>query len=166
MAAAALALVVAGACGGSTQAPPAAPAASTASTPPTPADIRQAALAVLEQYRQAHEVRSVEALDPLYLASPELVRVWQGERTTGWDAVRDQLGALFNRARDIKLRVDQPTVLALGDGGAVVVANAARTVAEGVTSVRVEGVLTLVLRREEQRWRIASEHFSYPPSPH
>ena len=163
MAAAALGLCcAAGACGGS-QAPP--PEAPQAAAPIDAGDAAGAARAVLEQYRQAHEVRSVEALDPLYLAGPELVRVWQGQRTAGWDPARAELAALFNRARSVKLRVDQVIVQPLGPDGVVLVADASRTVADGVTSVRVDGVLTLVLRRQDQRWLIVSEHFSYPPTP-
>jgi uncharacterized protein (TIGR02246 family) len=156
----------AGACGGSSS--PAPPPAAPQAAAPISGDAAEAAQAVLEQYRQAHEVRSVEALDPLYLATPELVRVWQGQRTAGWDTARAELAALFNRAQGIKLRVDQVAVQALGPDGApeaiIVVANVSRTVSEGVTSVRVDGVLTLVLRRQDQRWLIASEHFSHPPT--
>jgi ketosteroid isomerase-like protein len=163
VAAAALGLLcAAGACGGSPEPPPVAPQAAA---PGSDGDAAEAARAVLEQYRQAHEVRSVEALDPLYLAGPELVRVWQGQRTAGWDTARAELAALFNRARSVKLRVDQVAVHELGEGGVVLVADASRTVADGVTSVRVDGVLTLVLRRQDQRWLIVSEHFSYPPTP-
>jgi ketosteroid isomerase-like protein len=155
---------VAGACGGSAE-----PHASTPAAPqtaaPAPGGAAEAARAVLEQYRQAHEVRSVEALDPLYLPGPELVRVWQGQRTAGWDTARAELGALFNRSRSVKLRVDQVVVHELGADGVVLVADASRTVADGVTSVRVDGVLTLILRRQDQRWLIVSEHFSYPPTP-
>jgi hypothetical protein len=159
MAAAALGLAcAAGACGGSPEPPPAAPQAAA----PVSGDAATAARAVLEQYRQAHEVRSVEALEPLYLATPELVRVWQGQRSAGWDTARAELSALFNRAQGIKLRVDQVAVQALGRDGAVVVADVSRTVSDGVTSVRVDGVLTLVLRREDPRWLIVSEHFSHP----
>lgn len=163
--AAALALAcAAGACGGSSK-PPAAPPQAAAPVSTLSGDAAEAARAVLEQYRQAHEVRSVEALDPLYLAGPELVRVWQGQRTAGWDPARAELAALFNRARSVKLRVDQVIVQPLGPDGVVLVADASRTVADGVTSVRVDGVLTLVLRRQDQRWLIVSEHFSYPPTP-
>ncbi|HWN66814.1 MAG TPA: nuclear transport factor 2 family protein [Haliangium sp.] len=163
--AAALALAcAAGACGGSPE-PPATPPRAAAPVSTLSGDAAEAARAVLEQYRQAHEVRSVEALDPLYLAAPELSRVWQGQRTAGWDTTRAELAALFNRARSIKLRVDQVAVHELGPGGVAVVADVSRTVSDGVTSVRVDGVLTLVLRRQDERWQIVSEHFSYPLTP-
>jgi ketosteroid isomerase-like protein len=162
MIAAVLLASAAGACGGSAAPEPEAPRAAAPGAA-VAGDAAGAARAVLEQYRQAHEVRSVEALDPLYLATPGLVRVWQGERTAGWDAARAELAALFNRAQSIKLRVDQVTVQELGDAAAVVVADVSRTVSDGVTSVRVDGVLTLVLRREGERWLIAGEHFSHPP---
>lgn len=151
------------ACGGSGAAPPAAPRADQA--PPAPVSVVQAARAVLEQYRQAHEVRSMDALAPLYAVSPELVRVWQGSRLTGWDAVRPELAALLGRAERIKLRIDDVTVSALGEDGATVAASVSRVIADGVTSVRVDGVLTLALRRQDDHWVIVAEHFSYPPSP-
>lgn len=152
---------VAGACGGKAEPPPATPQVAA----PAAEDAVEAAQAVLEQYRQAHEVRSIEALDPLYLAAPELERVWQGQRTVGWDQVRAELAALFHRADSIKLRVDRVAVQPLGAGGAVLVADASRTVSDGVTSVRVDGVLTLTLRRQGERWLIASEHFSHTVTP-
>jgi ketosteroid isomerase-like protein len=163
-----LSLLPAG-CGGGTKAR--AEAEAPAPAAPAPGSVEEAARAVLEQYRQAHEVRSLDALAPLYLEAPELVRVWQGERTTGWGAVRGQLAVLFSSAEDIRLRVDQVAVLPLGQGGAAVVADVARTVDSGATSVRVDGVLTLVLRRQDGqdgqggRWVIVTEHFSHPPKP-
>ena len=162
-----LSLLVAG-CGGGTKARAEAPETAA----PAPGSVEEAAKAVLEQYRQAHEVRSIDALAPLYLDAPELVRVWQGERTASWGAVRGQLAVLFSSAEDIRLRVDTVAVLPLGQDGAAVIANVARTVDSGATSVRVEGVLTLILRRQDgqdgqgARWVIVSEHFSHPTSPH
>lgn len=161
-----LSLLAAG-CGGGTKARAEAPAAAA----PAPGSVEEAARAVLEQYRQAHAVRSLDALAPLYLDAPELVRVWQGERTASWGAVRGQLAVLFSSAEEIRLRVDRVAVLPLGRDGAAVIADVSRTVDSGATSVRVDGVLTLVLRRQASendpagRWVIASEHFSHPPSP-
>lgn len=163
-----LSLLTAG-CGGGTKARAGAEAPAAAA--PAPGSAEEAARAVLEQYRQAHAVRSLEALAPLYLDAPELVRVWQGERTTSWGAVRGQLAVLFSSAEEIRLRVDRVAVLPLGQDGAAVIADVSRTVDSGATSVRVDGVLTLVLRRQDSgddragRWVIASEHFSHPPSP-
>lgn len=151
------------ACGGPAAAPPSAPQAEAA--PPAPASVVEAAQALVEQYRQAHEVRSMDALAPLYAASPELVRVWQGRRTTGWEVVRPELAGLLGRAESIKLRIGDLAVSALGEDGAAVTASVSRTVADGVTSVRVDGVLTLALRRQDDRWVIVGEHFSHPPSP-
>lgn len=160
-----LSLLIAG-CGGGTKARAEAPQAAA----PAPGSVEEAARAVLEQYRQAHQVRSLDALAPLYLDAPELVRVWQGERTAGWGAVRGQLAVLFSSAEDIRLRIEEVAVLPLGRDGAAVIADVSRTVDTGATSVRVDGVLTLILRRQEQdgqdgRWVIVSEHFSHPPSP-
>jgi len=166
-----LSLLVAG-CGGGTKARAGAEAPESAV--PAPGSVEEAARAVLEQYRQAHEVRSLDALAPLYLDAPELIRVWQGERTKSWGAIRGQFAVLFSSAEDIKLRADEVTVLVLGQDGAAVIADVSRTVDSGATSVRVDGVLTLVLRRQEDpdgpdgkagRWVIVSEHFSHPPTP-
>lgn len=161
---AALGLVVAvAACGAGTTSP-ATPGGAEAE-PAAPVSVVQAAQAVLEQYRQAHEVRSMDALAPLYAATPELVRVWQGRRTTGWEAVRPELAGVLGRAERIKLRIGDVTVSALGKDGATVTASVSRIIADGVTSVRVDGVLTLAVRRQDDRWVIVGEHFSYPPSP-
>lgn len=160
-------------CGGGTRARAGAEAPLGAA--PAPGSVEEAARGVLEQYRQAHEVRSLDALTPLYLDAPDLVRVWQGERTRSWGAIRGQMAVLFSTAEDIKLRVDEVTVLALGQDGATVTASVSRTVDSGATSVRVDGILTLVLRRQDgprgqdgeqpARLVIVTEHFSHPPSP-
>ncbi|ACY14793.1 YybH family protein [Haliangium ochraceum] len=149
-------LAVLGACGGSSPELEA-PQASA------PAPVAASAQAVLEQYRQGFEVRSIEALRPLYSASPTLVRVWQGRRVDGWDAVERDLLLMFQRAQSVKLRVAASQVMMLGDDGALITANLTRSVGDGVTTVQVEGVLTLAVRREGERWLIVGEHFSHAP---
>lgn len=151
-------LLAVGGCASRGAPPPQAPAVE-----PVPASVQEAVRGVIEQYRQAYEVRSPEALLPLYIQSPDLVMVRQGRPMVGWDQVQDYLTSLMARAKEIQLEIEDVRIIPLGQSGAVVTARVARTVHDSATAVREEGVLTLVLRRDGERWVIASEHFSHQP---
>ena len=140
-----------------------APQAPAATVEPVPASVQEAARGVIEQYRQAYQVRSLDALLPLYARSPDLVMVRQGRPIAGWDQVQDHLTSLITRAEEIQLELEDVRIIALGQGGAAVTARVTRTVHDNATSVREEGLLTLALRQDGERWVIASEHFSHPP---
>ncbi len=157
--------MITAACGGQGAAQQAAEPDSVASDPDVaaPVPVVTAVAGVLEQYRQGYEVRSVEALAPLYDTSASLVQVWQGRTLLGWDDVKADLDIRLGRAENVRLRIRDTRVATLGPDGAHVTAWLARTISDGVTAIQEDGVLTLTLRRQEQRWVIVGEHFSYPP---
>lgn len=117
---------------------------------------------VLEQYRQAYAVRSVEALAGLYAQSLDLELVTQGRRLRGWSRVEARLEELFRDAQTVRLIMNDVAIVAVGGGGALVSADVERSVGDGSTTVTERGVLTLVLREELTGWVIVAEHFSYP----
>lgn len=157
-----LALAALGGCAGRGKGAPDV-AAQPAAPAPVPASVDEAVRGVLEQYRQAYEVRSLDALLPLYLQSADLVLVRQGRPVLGWEAARQSFSSLLTQASEIRIELEPVRVVPLGADGAVVTARLARTVSHGPTSVREEGTLTLVLRRDAGGWVIAGEHFSHPP---
>lgn len=143
-------------CGASGPKEPAAPSA-----PVTPAQVVDEARRTLDQYKQAYQGRSMDAIAPLYAHSPELVLTRQGHSIVGWQGVEAHLRPIMSKAKDVRLDVRDVYVAALGSNGAVVTAVVSRTIGDGITSVREDGTLTLTLHRHEDRWLIMSEHFSF-----
>jgi hypothetical protein len=135
------------------------------SPPPTPDNVIQAGKGVVEQYKQAYQVRSLEALGGVYSHDLDVSLVHQGEAHHGWTAVETYLRDKLVRAAEVRLKLTEVSVLALGEGGASVLAKVRRDINDGDTTITEEGYLTLALRREPgpngDRWVIASEHFSF-----
>ncbi len=132
-------------------------------TPLTPAQVVVAGKGALEQYRQSYQVRSLEALSAVYSQTLDVVLVHQGQATQGWSAVERYLGELLRQSKEIRLAVSDVSVVSLGAEGAAVTARLSREISDGVTTVKEDGMLTLALRLEGERWVIVSEHFSYRP---
>jgi ketosteroid isomerase-like protein len=136
-------------------APPAAEA------PAMPASQAAAVRGAVEQWRQAYEVRSLEALARRYAQAEDTVVVQQGGQTRGWTAISALLTERLARAKDVRVRLKDVVVVALGQGGASLVAGMTREVSDGVTTVTEEGTLTLTLRDAAGEWVIVAEHYSY-----
>ena len=154
-----VALAVATAACGARATSPEAPAAVATAT-----DVVAAGKAVLEQYRQGFEVRSVEALAPLYEHSDALVVVHQGQRQIGWSVVEPRLVTTVQGATDIRIAVAEVSVVGLGADAAVVQATLRRSISDGVTTLEDAGPITLVLRKSRARWLIVAEHYSFAPT--
>jgi ketosteroid isomerase-like protein len=129
--------------------------------PPTPAEVTSAVSARVEQYRQAWEVRSIDALEPLYAHDPALTVTAQGRTQKGWSAVHDATAAFLADCQSYKARFTEVTVTALGDGGALATMTLHRSYGDGVKTVDETGTLMLVFRRQGSEWLIIAEHFSY-----
>ena len=153
-----LALVSAAGCQAGTSAAPAAPRATTSK------ELLAAARASLETWRQAYEVRSLEALGTLYTHDPSLVVVHQGTAHFGWPSVEALLRDRVSRASSIRLRIKDVQVETLGPDAVSALATLTREVTEGATTAVETGTLTLILWREPGsagRWLITHEHYSY-----
>lgn len=154
-----LALVVAGLCACGAGKTPAKPEPAEVATPES---VVQAAKGVVEKYRQAYQVRSMDALAELYSQTTDLVVVHQGQAHRGWNGVSEYLRGLIGGASEVRVKLAAVEVTAV-DQGAAVSAEMARSVSDGVTTVEENGVLTLTIRLEGERWVIVHEHFSYRP---
>jgi ketosteroid isomerase-like protein len=117
--------------------------------------------ATVEQYRQAWDVLSIDALAPLYFASDDLVLVRQGHAWRGWEAVRGGLADLFRQTTKLELVLSNETINQAGDGGAVVTADVHLTWTSNSVITDQQGALTLVLRRGAAGWKIVGEHYSF-----
>jgi ketosteroid isomerase-like protein len=138
-----------------------APAAAQAVS--TPADIEGSARSALEQWRQAQELRSSEALAKLYAHDASLNVVDDGTRLVGWTAFERALRDRLDRATAIRVRLQDVQVHAIGTT-AVVVATMLRELSDAGASKSDAGLLTLVLRApapgDPTGWVIISEHYS------
>lgn len=133
-------------------------------TPATPDEVVRAASGMLEQYRQGYAVLSLDAIAPLYAQTLDVTITHQGKSYSGWTPVKAYLNELLGGTAQIHISYDNPSIVALGPGGAAVSTSVRREISDGVAAVIEEGTLTLALRREGERWVIVKEHFSYPPA--
>lgn len=149
------------ACGGKKG--PEAPASSGAGSG---GDAFAAVFRVVEQWRQGWEVRSLEALTPLYRQDDNTVVVYQGRAHVGWPQAQNFLRQSCEGARNIHLTLENGQVTTLGASGATFSARLTREISDGAITISDEGFLTLTFARSAgDRWEIVSEHYSYPPVP-
>jgi ketosteroid isomerase-like protein len=130
----------------------------------TPKDVVAAAKATIEKWRQAYEIRSVDALSELYAKDVDLVVVQEGTAYLGWSSVQAMLKDRLTRADTIRVRLKDMQVLLLAPDVAFAVATMTRELGDNVTTVTETGTLTLVLRKQGPAWLITSEHYSYKRS--
>jgi ketosteroid isomerase-like protein len=155
--------------------PPRAATPAAAQVAEPAADVLAKVLGTIEQWRQAYEVRSMDALARLYAHETGLTVITDGTLQVGWVSIEAALGARIAHATAIRVRIKDPQVTALGPAAAVATAVMAREVTEGATTAAENGVVTLVLRtsggaapgspREglggDTGWVIVAEHYSY-----
>jgi len=146
---------------GLTGCPAGKPAQTTPAAALAPQEVVSAAKGVIEQWRQAYEVRSFDALAKLYVHGLDLVIVHDGQPLMGWSAVEPVLRDRLGKAKEIHVRLKDVTVASLGPTAAAALATMTREVSDGVTTVTENGALTLVLRRGADGWQIVQEHYSY-----
>jgi len=146
-------------CLGSTPAPAAVAPAVT-----VPAEVDTAARATLEQWRQAYEIRSSDALAKLYSHDAGLSVVQDGALLVGWAALEPVLRDKLAKATAIHVRLKDVQVTAIGVAGAVIVAAMLRERSDATTTATENGVVTLVVRSEAAGWVIIAEHYSYKRS--
>lgn len=150
-------LAAAAACGGSSA------AARGPTSHPGATDVFAAVFRAVEQWRQGWEVRSMEALSPLYRHDGQTVLVYQGQSQVGWPQSETYLRKIVESARAIHLVIEDGQVTALGDGGATFTARLTREISDGAVTISDRGYLTLTFARSGDRWEIVVEHYSYAP---
>jgi ketosteroid isomerase-like protein len=158
--AAALAAPLCAACGkgGASPTDPQAPVAVA-----TPKAVIAGAKGAIESWRQAYEVRSVEALEKLYPHDLDVVVVQQGVPLIGWSSVDAMIKDRLARATEIHIKLKDVHISLIAPDVAAAVATMTRDVTDGVTSVGESGTLSLVLHKSSNTWLIAAEHYSYRP---
>ena len=120
-----------------------------------------AAKATIEKWRQAYEIRSVDALAQLYAPDIDLVVVQEGTTSLGWSSVEAMLKDRIARTGAIHIRLKDMQVISLAPDVASAYATMTRELTFESTTVTESGTLTLVLRKQADKWLITSEHYSY-----
>ncbi|MEO8553789.1 MAG: nuclear transport factor 2 family protein [Kofleriaceae bacterium] len=129
---------------------------------PTPRAVTVATRGAIEQWRQAYEVRSIDALERLYSHDPDIVLVNDGVTLIGWSSVDGMLKDRLVRAKEIHIRLKEVQVTSIAPTAAFGVATMTRELSDGVTTVTEYGSLTLVFRKDPNAgWLIVGEHYSY-----
>ena len=134
---------------------------TTPARPLTPKEVVAGARATIEQWRQAYQVRSFEALEKLYAHDVNLVVVQNGQQLVGWTSVEAMMKDRIERFPKITIRLKDIQVASLGPTAATATARMAREVGDEVTTVTESGALTVVLRKEADTWVIVAEHYSH-----
>jgi len=152
-----LVLLVLASCGASQPPPP-----EEAPKPVTTEEQRTAVAGVVEQYRQAYEVASMDALASLYAQDLDVVLVYEGASYSGWSAVQAFLEKKLAGASSVRMAMKDVSIRGLGPDAAVVTATRESSIGDGSVTLTEKGVLTLVLEKQQGRWMVVAEHFSYP----
>ena len=134
---------------------------TTPTHPATPKEVVAGARATIEQWRQAYQVRSLDALAKLYAHEQDLVVVQDGVPLVGWASVKTMLEDRFARYKDIQIRLKDVQVVSLGPTAATATATMTRELGDGVTTIAEGGALTVVLRKEGEMWIVVAEHYSF-----
>jgi ketosteroid isomerase-like protein len=128
----------------------------------TPKEVTIATRGAIEQWRQAYEIRSIDALEKLYSHDPDIVLVGDGVTLIGWSSVDGMLKDRIARAKEIHIRLKEIQVTSVAPTAAFGVATMTRELTDGVTTVTEYGSLTLVFRKDPNAgWLIVGEHYSY-----
>jgi ketosteroid isomerase-like protein len=128
----------------------------------TPKEVTVATRGAIEQWRQAYEVRSIDALEKLYSHDPDIVLVNDGVTLIGWSSVDGMLKDRVARAKEIHIRLKEVQVTSVAPTAAFGVATMTRELSDGITTVTEYGSLTLVFRKDPNAgWLIVGEHYSY-----
>ena len=103
----------------------------------------------------------MDALARLYAHDLDLVVVHEGTPHLGWSSVESMLRDRITRASAVRIRLKDVQVASLAPEVASAVATMTRELTQGATTVTENGTLTLILRKQGDRWVIAVEHYSY-----
>ena len=121
---------------------------------PDTADVQR----FVRQYVGAINRADAPAIMEMYAHVPEVTSADNTDISRGWDAIRRDAAALAHNRFRIELgRVD---VVLLGSGYALVVAEASNTFGTPQGALRVRGVLTLVLQKTGNDWKVIHDHSS------
>ena len=107
------------------------------------------------------QVRSLDALIPLYRHDDHTVIVYQGRSQRGWPSAQTWLRSQLAAAAVVHLRLEDGVVTTLGADSATFAARMDRELSDGAVTTTDLGFLTLTLVRVDADWQIVAEHYSF-----
>ena len=114
--------------------------------------------AFVRQYVAAINRADGPGIMEMYAHVPEVTSADNIDITRGWDAIRRDVASL---GRDrVRMELGTVDVTPLGPGYALVVAEAGYTFGTPQGALRVRGVLTLVLQKSGNSWKVLHDHSS------
>jgi micrococcal nuclease len=103
-----------------------------------------------------------QALAALYIDSPEVASLGDGQITSGWQPVADLLASLSEQLGPIEMSVDSLNVMELGKDAAIAFFRYRMTMGTDPPQSFV-GAMTIVFQRSADGWRVAHDHTSTLP---
>ena len=123
-----------------------------------PADSTAEVRTFVHQYIEAINRADAPGLMELYARVPGVTSADNTDVTQGWDAIRNDAASLAQS--HYRMELDSVDVRPLGAGYALAVAKATYSFGTPQGSLRVRGVLTLVLQKIGNAWKVIHDHSS------
>lgn len=123
-----------------------------------PADSTAEVRTFVHQYIEAINRADAAGLMELYARVPGVTSADNTDVTHGWDAIRNDAASLAQS--HYRMELDTVDVQPLGPGYALAVAKATYSFGTPQGSLRVRGVLTLVLQKIGNAWKVIHDHSS------
>jgi ketosteroid isomerase-like protein len=111
-------------------------------------------------YVEAQNIAATGAAISMWSERPGVSSVGQGERTRGFESVRDGILRRRQGPQTAELALGSIDIELLGDAGALAVAPFKTASPAGSGGAPIEGVLTLVLEKVNGKWKLVHEHAS------
>jgi uncharacterized protein (TIGR02246 family) len=132
--------------------------ASSSGAAQQPPDTRAEVKSFVKHYVDAISRADGAAIMELYARVPEVTSADNADITRGWDAIRKDAASL--KQNPFRMELDTVDVVPLGPGYALAVAKVTYTFGTRQGSLRIRGVLTLVLEKLGDAWRVIHDHTS------
>ena len=121
-------------------------------------DTRAEVQTFIHQYVEAVNRADAAGLMDMYARVPEVTSADNTDVTHGWDAIRNDAASLASS--HYRMTLDSADVVLLGPGYALAVAKANYSFGTPQGALRVRGVLTLVLQKIGNAWKVLHDHSS------
>jgi len=121
-------------------------------------DVRAEVQAFVHQYAEAINRADAAGLMEMYAKVPDVTSADNTDIIHGWDAIRNDAASLAQS--HYRMTLDSVDVVSLGPGYALAVAQANYSFGTPQGALRVRGVLTLVMQKIGNAWKVLHDHSS------
>ena len=125
---------------------------------------RQEVLAFVRAYIDAANRGDMTAYVEMYAQRPDLVTISDGDVTRGWEAVRNEANQMVGTEGAYRVFPGVVEVVSLSQSMAIAVVPFALTMNTPQGVVQRRGVMSLVVQKTPDGWRIIHDHSSFTPA--